>query len=262
VAEFAEATGLTGGDGTWTAQLDPQWTVGGRPHGGYLLAVLAGAALAATPEHPHPLSASAVYASSPAVGPAVLHTEVIRRGRMASQVRGRLSQDGKTLVEAVFVTGALDPSAAQRWADAPPPDTAPIDECKRGKVEPFGDGFQVSILEKVGVFSDPAWARPGTGDLRGWMSFDDGEPHDPLRLLFAADAFPPATFTLGSVGWVPTLELTVYLRAIPAPGPLRLRQRARMIGGGLVDQVCEAWDSQDRVVLQATQLAAVRMPDS
>jgi len=80
-----------------------------------------------------------------------------------------------------------------------------------------------------------------------------------LSLLYVADSFPPSTFTLGSVGWVPTLELTTYLRGVPAPGPLRLRQRARMLAGSFVDQVCEAWDSRGRVVVQATQLAAVRM---
>jgi hypothetical protein len=80
-----------------------------------------------------------------------------------------------------------------------------------------------------------------------------------VSLLYVADSMPPATFTLGSVGWVPTLELTVYVRAVPAPGPVRIRQRARLLGGDLVDQVCEVWDARDRVVAQATQLAAVRM---
>jgi acyl-coenzyme A thioesterase PaaI-like protein len=267
VASFEDATELTAepGDGegqAWTAQLDPQWSVGGRPHGGYLLALLARAALAATPDHPHPLSASAVYASSPEAGPAQVRTELIRKGRTASHVRGRLTQDGRTVVEALFVTGALDPATPPRWTDAPPPQVAPIDQCRRSPVEPRGADFRVSILEQVGVFQDLAWAKAASGDLRGWISFDDGKPFDPLRMIFAADAFPPATFTLGSVGWVPTLELTLYLRGIPAPGPLQVRQRARVISHGFVDQVCEGWDSTGKVVFQATQLAAVRMPDA
>jgi hypothetical protein len=101
----------------------------------------------------------------------------------------------------------------------------------------------------------------GSGDLRGWLRFADGTDFDPLSLLYVSDSFPPATFTIGSVGWVPTLELTVYVRAVPAPGPLRVRQRSRVLSGSLVDQVCEAWDSRGRVVLQATQLAAVRMKE-
>ena len=99
----------------------------------------------------------------------------------------------------------------------------------------------------------------GSGELRGWLRFADGTPFDPVGLLYVADAFPPATFTLGSVGWVPTLELTVYLRAVPAPGPLRVRQRVRALSAPVVDQVCEVWDSADRIVAQATQLALVRL---
>jgi hypothetical protein len=114
----------------------------------------------------------------------------------------------------------------------------------------------------VAQYLDPAAFTDGngTGDLRGWLAVEDGSTFDATSLLYVADAFPPAPWGLGSMGWVPTLELTAYLRAIPAPGPLRMRQRARVIAGGLVDQVCEAWDGRGRVVVQATQLAAVRMP--
>ena len=51
------------------------------------------------------------------------------------------------------------------------------------------------------------------------LRFADGRDHDPLSLLFAVDAFPPATFDVVMTGWVPTLNLTAYLRAVPAPGP-------------------------------------------
>jgi len=44
----------------------------------------------------------------------------------------------------------------------------------------------------------------------------------------------------------------------PAPGPLKIRQRAQVIDGGYVDEVCDIWDSSDVLVAQATQLALVR----
>jgi hypothetical protein len=263
MARLDEATRLTpSGDGRYEADLDPEWTVGGRPHGGYLLAILGRAALAVTPDHPNPLSASAVYASSPSVGPAGVEVSVLREGRLASQVRARLTQGGKTIAEAHVVTGQLEEGAAERFTDAPPPAVAPFEECVRAEVEPW-DGFRLPMLARVNSRIAAASFLDGRADLRGWLSFDD-EPAgvgawDPLALLYTADSFPPPTMGIGSFGWVPTLELTVYLRAIPAPGPLRLRQRARVVTGGLVDVVCEAWDSRDRVVLQSTQLAAVRM---
>jgi hypothetical protein len=137
--------------------------------------------------------------------------------------------------------------------------TAP-EQCPVSPTEPPGSGVTVAMLDRVEQRLDPATMTAGSGEMRGWLGFADGTPFDPLSLLYVADAFPPATFTLGSVGWVPTLELTTYVRAVPAPGRLRVRQRARLISGSLVDQVCEVWDSRDRIVVQATQLALVRMP--
>jgi hypothetical protein len=266
MATFYDATAVEGGDGTYAANLDPEWTVNGRPHGGYLLAVLGRAAVHATPDHPHPLSASAVYVTSPEVGPATVTVEVLRQGRAASQVRTRLVQKEKVCAETLFVTGRIDPDTEERWTDGPPPDVAPFDDCRRGTVEPPGSGVRVGMLnmmdQRIDRESFQGRGRPdGSGDLRGWIAFDDGSDFDPMSLLYVADAFPPATFTMGSVGWVPTLELTAYLRAVPAPGPLRMRQRARVLAGNFVDQICEAWDSRGRVVVQATQLAAVRMRD-
>jgi hypothetical protein len=46
---------------------------------------------------------------------------------------------------------------------------------------------------------------------------------------------------------------------VPVPGPVRVRQRVRVLAGDFVDQVTEVWGSTDRVVAQATQLAAVRI---
>jgi len=43
-------------------------------------------------------------------------------------------------------------------------------------------------------------------------------PPDPLALLQAVDALPPTSFELGIPTWAPTVELTVYLRGLPAPG--------------------------------------------
>jgi hypothetical protein len=260
VAGFDEATAVDGADGVYEARLDPEWTVGGNPHGGYLLAILARAAIADDGKQPHPLSASAVYASPPEVGAATIVVESLRRGRLASQTRTRLVQGGRIRVEALFTLGRLDEVDAPRWVDAPPPPVAPPEQCPVSPTEPPGAGIRVAMLDRVEQRLDPASFRgDGAGDIRGWLRFADDTPFDALSLLYVTDSSPPATFTLGSVGWVPTLELTTYVRALPAPGHLRVRQRVRTITGTVVDQVCEVWDSRDRVVAQATQLALVRM---
>jgi hypothetical protein len=99
----------------------------------------------------------------------------------------------------------------------------------------------------------------GRGELRGWLALPGDEAFDPISLLFAVDAFPPATFDIEFAGWVPTLELTVYVRALPAPGPLRVVQRAQLVDAGRVDEVCYVWDGVGRLVAQGTQLAGIRL---
>src|ERR1700752_3133227 len=46
--------------GSFEAVVDPEWTIGGKPNGGYLLAML-GAAAASVSAHSHVIAASAHY---------------------------------------------------------------------------------------------------------------------------------------------------------------------------------------------------------
>jgi hypothetical protein len=271
VAGFLAATtsrATDDADGGYDVVLDEQWTVGGRPHGGYLLAVLARAAL----EHarasraalgraalPHPLSSSAVYPASPKPGPATVSVEALRHGRSGDQLRARLVQAGQVCVEALFTTGDLGGPAEVLWTDERAPALSAFDECVRSPTAPPGAGLQIPMLEAVDQRLDGRAGPPG--EVLGWVRFADGEAFDPISLLFVADCMPPATFTLGIGGWTPTLELTAYVRALPAPGPLRVRQRARLVSGNLTDQLCDVWDGTGRLVAQAAQLASFRRSD-
>jgi hypothetical protein len=58
---------------------------------------------------------------------------------------------------------------------------------------------------------------------------------------------------------VPTLELSVYVRALPAPGPLQVLHKAHLIEAQRVDEACWVWDSTGRLVAQSTQLAGIRL---
>lgn len=273
--EFDQATAVTAeGDGRYAATVDAGWTVGPKPNGGYLLAVAAraaGHALAATGiEHPDPLAATTHFLRAPDPGPADVQVEVLRPGRSASQVRAVLSQAGKACVDATFTLGELpDPATDPWWSGLDPVTLPPIEDCVRVPSSREGAPFTVSIMDRSDLRLDPAClgfargAPSGAGELRGWISFADGRPIDPLGLLFFVDAFPPATFDLVASGWVPTLSLTAYVRNRPVPGPLRVRMAAQVLGDGRVDEVCEVWDAADRLVAQATQLAAIRFdPDT
>lgn len=257
------------GNAVHDVDVDAGWTIGDKPIGGYLLATIARAAIDTTaavegPAHPHALAAVASYVGPPALGAAAVHSEVLRRGRGMSQVRGRLVQDGATRVEATFTLGRLRAEAEPWWGGEPAPEMAVTGPQRRSPAAGPG-GMHLPIMDRVDIRLDPSTAgfvsgRPaGVGELRARLSFADGRAPDPLALLYAVDALPPATFDIGgTTGWVPTLSLTAYVRALPAPGPLVVRQRAGLVEARTVDEVCEVWDSRGRLVAQATQLAAIR----
>lgn len=262
---FADATMLTdAGPGRFAADVNPEWTIGGKPNGGYLLAML-GRAAATVSTHRHVIAASAHYLHSPDPGPVEVEAEVLRSGRSASQVRARMSQDGQPCVEALVTTSELGRTAGVYWdRGLAPASQVSFEECSR-LVPNLPDGIRVAILEQVEVRLEPGsrgftTGHPsGRGELRGWLSLPEGEAFDSSSLLFAVDAFPPATFDIAYSGWVPTLELTVYVRALPAPGPVRVLQRAQLIDGHRVDETCLVWDRTGRLVAQGTQLAGIRL---
>ena len=261
---FAEATRLDKRqDGVSLGQVDPGWTIGGKPNGGYLLAMLARAAVDVVP-HEHVLAASAHYLHSPDPGPVDVTAEVLRVGRAASQVRAGLAQGGSPCVEATFMVGALDPDAKPYWAGGVP-EPRRVSQEESFRLPSTGPtGVHVAIMDEVDLRIDPATlgfgvGEPaGIGELRGWLELP-GEHFDPISLLYAVDSFPPATFDVELSGWVPTLELTAYVRALPAPGPVRILHKAHLIDGGRVDETCYVWDSTGRLVAHSLQLAGIRL---
>jgi hypothetical protein len=264
-APFSAVTALTETQpGVFTGDVHPGWTIAGKPNGGYLLAMMGRAAAAVSP-HPHPIATSAHYLRSPDPGPVRIAVEVLRAGRSASQLRAWLSQDGHACIEALLTMSALDPDTKPYWTDGlPEAGSADFDDCVRlPGVNPAG--MAVPIMEQVDLrlAKDSlgfARGRPsGRGELSGWLALPDDEGFDPISLLYAVDAFPPATFDIESTGWVPTLELSVYVRASPAPGPVRVLQKAQLIDAQRVDEVCWVWDCTGRLVAQGTQLAAIRL---
>ncbi|HVV23404.1 MAG TPA: thioesterase family protein [Pseudonocardiaceae bacterium] len=248
------------------AGIDERWTIAGRPNGGYLLALVGRAATEAG-GHRHVLAASAHYLRSPDPGPAVVEIVPLRTGRGTSQVRGRLVQGDAVCVEALLTLGTVRGEDTVFWQNGlPDPDLTDPDAGVRIPATTPG-GMPAAVMDEVSLSLDPASFRAfaegpsGRGELWGWLALPKDEPFGPVALLYAVDSFPPATFDVAQEsGWVPTLELTAYVRALPAPGPVRILHKARLIDDRRVDEACFVWDVKGRLVAQSTQLAAIRLP--
>jgi hypothetical protein len=260
---FDLATAVAGGPEHWTAEVDPGWTVAGRPNGGYLLALATRAALE-TAGQPHPLAVSAHFLAPSDLGPAELEVRRLRAGRSLSTVRVTLVQEGAARLEALVTAGRIDRDADPGWRRSGGPDgLAPVEDCVPGRPELPG-GVRANLLEHIDLRLDPAtlgWlaGRPGGRlDMRGWVRFFDGRAADPLALLQVVDALPPTSFDLGLASWAPTVELTVYLRGVPAPGWLACIVRGHLWQGGWFDEEAEVWDSAGRLVAQSRQFAGAR----
>ena len=248
--------------GGLVTELDPGWDVGGGIlNGGYLLSVVGRAAVLESP-HPHPVALSASYLRAPAAGPAALTVVPGTAGRTLAHSLVTLSDGAGPALTVQATTGTLGDGASTY--SQPMPDVPPVEECfslaENRHLAP--SGVQVPGLSlRVDTRLDPAtagWAfgQPsGEPVLRAWMRFTDGREPDPLALLTFADALPPTSFAMGNLGWAPTVQLQVFVRALPAPGWCLVEARSSEIAGGWVDEDYRIWDSTGRLVAQSRQLA-------
>jgi acyl-coenzyme A thioesterase PaaI-like protein len=250
--------------GRYGAEISDDYTVAGHPNGGYLQCLLANAALAAASDegsrHRHATTITTNYVTAPDVGPVELRTHVRRVGRSVSFIHVELVQDEAVTTESLVTLGTLSDGATVRYFDPSPPALAPLDECIRRTVVE-----EIKLMNVADFRLDPScatWldgAPSDVAEVKGWLRLNDGDgTWDAWALLFASDALPPATFPLGSSGWVPTLQLTTYVHQRPVGEWLRVRQWCVVITDGVVEERCELFDDRDQLVATSSQLALVR----
>lgn len=270
--EFDTATAVAriddaGGRLTYAAEVFDGWDIGGLANGGYLLAIV-GRAIADATGRP-PLTVTAHFLNPGLPGPSEVVVEPIKQGKRLATASASLRQGDKELIR-VLATCGSPTEEPPLLVDGAPPELPPYDEC------PADDATSGPAAPPPGLTMPPPGlperlanrVRPGddafrhgraTGraEIAGWFAFRDERPIDALALLLAADAFAPPLFNLGRVApnWVPTVELTVHVRGVPAPGPLRCRFWTDYISGGLLSEDGELWDGNGTLVAQSRQLA-------
>jgi acyl-CoA thioesterase len=253
------------GAGVYDTPVEDRWDINGNANGGYLLA-LAASAMRAESGRAHPVSISMHYLSPAPAGPAQMRTEVVKAGRRLATVVGTMTRDGKDIVRSIGTFGEIDASAGPQSNMIPFPDLPSFDECG---VRPSNPDLPPGLGSRLDMRLHPddtgfATGNPkGEAHVRGWFAFKDGRPVDTMGLLLAADAFPPVMFNLfGLIGWVPTIEFTVHVRGVPAPGPIAAEFRSRVVQGGFWEEDGVMWDSTGAVVAMSRQLALVPLPQA
>jgi acyl-coenzyme A thioesterase PaaI-like protein len=260
------------GSGVYEGELDKRWTIGPKVHGGAMLALCANAARTACGGQPtgtalQPVAVSASFLWAPDPGPVQLVTSIRKRGRRISVVDVELTQGDRTAVHAVVnlgepehfpPDGAVQPLLSANpvldlMAPEPPDDIEPI-----GPGHPLaglvhlGEGCDVRpVLSTMGARADgrppviQMWARPR------------GVAPDALFALMCGDLSAPVTFAVDRTGWAPTIQLTAFLRGLPADGWLRIIATCTEIGHDWFDEDHTVVDNLGRLVVQARQLALV-----
>lgn len=275
--DFAAATAVRpSGAGRFAATIDPAWGSRGRPNGGYLMVIAARAALAAAGA-PHPLAVTASFLRAPDAGETEIVVDVLKPGRQATHVRATVIQHGQAVLDSLIVVGETpadpaDPDSGPSWARIPDPPPAAFEDCIPSP--PSAPGRWNSLLERIDFRYDPEAAprrlpedaltsgADGALDarIRARLQLRDGSEPDALTVLMFADILPPTLHNLGMRGWSPTIQMSNYLRGIPAPGPLGVSSATRMLAGGWFDEVAEVYDSANRLVAQSHQLALAPLP--
>ncbi len=255
------------GPGCWTGIMSNRWDIGDKPNGGYMLALAVRAMTGVTgttaAEHIDPFSVTAHYLRPGEPGEVSVDVDLVRTGRTLSTATATMTQAGREKLRVVGTFGRLDRASGPTVIGAEMPELPSPEEClsRRGGVQAHYVPSRFSDAVDVALHPDTGWVRgvpSGKAELTGWVRFTDGRPADVLSMALFADAFPPTVFeVLPSAQWVPTIELTVHFRGVPAAGWLRARFVSRYLINGFFEEDGEIWDSTGRLVAQSRQLAMV-----
>jgi hypothetical protein len=249
--------------GTFDGELNEHWTIGSKVHGGAMLALSANAARTAIGvPGVEPIAVSGNFLWAPDPGPLRLVATVRKRGRRVSLVDVELNQGDRSAVRATITLAVPEADAAPLLSvnpvvplmtPEPPPGLEPI-----GPGHPMADIVHLAhgcdIRPSLTTMAPRSDGGPPV--IEYWVRPRDGSP-DVLFALLCGDLSAPVTFGVNRFGWAPTVQLTAYLRGIPADGWLRVLCTTMQIGQEWFDEDHVVVDSAGRIIVQTRQLALV-----
>lgn len=257
---FVEDTAVKArGHDVYDAVVTDRWSIGGRPNGGYLMGIIL-TAIGQSLTHPDPLTSTGHFLSPADPGPAEVAVIVQKRGRSVSTAQAVLRQGERDRLLVLATYGDLETSVGQTRILEEKPDPGPTLISSKGRPTPFPIVERFEYLlppEQAAAASGKPSSIDGPAELFGRIKFADDMPASTSSLPLLMDAYPPAVFRLGMIGWTPTLELTVHARGRPVPGWLTLRVRTRYLINGLMEEDGELWDETGSLIAMSRQMARV-----
>lgn len=260
---FDADTTVTGSAPRFGATITDRWSVGAHANGGYALSVCL-RALGRVLNKPDPLAVSAFFQRRVLPGPAEVDVEIARSGRRLATGEARLLQGGLEAVRVVASFADLSQASGPTLVSGSAPVLPAPEECLdlfSGEL-PDGSGLPAPrIADRLECRTPqlPGWRQgspSGQASAEFWLRLAGGRPTDTLLLPGLVDMPVPAVFELGHFTST-TIELTVHVRARPAPGWLACRVSTRYLIAGYHEEDFEVWDSAGRLVAQSRQLALV-----
>ena len=267
---FTEAMNLTpvavdGPVARYDGFVNENWTIGPKVHGGVMLALCANAARTAVGgegDGLEPIAVSGNFLWAPDPGPMRLTATTRKRGRRVSLVDVELDQGDRTAVRATITLATPEHDAAPLlvanpvvplMTPEPPPGLEPI-----GPGHPMADVVHLArgCDIRPSLTTMAPRADGGAPVIEYWVRPRDCAP-DALFALVCGDVSAPVTFGVNRLGWAPTVQLTAYLRAVPADGWLRVLCTTMQIGHEWFDEDHVVVDANGNIVVQSRQLAMV-----
>jgi acyl-coenzyme A thioesterase PaaI-like protein len=269
------------GEGRFAADVDTDWSAPTGPNGGYLAAVLVRALGAGVdPSGERRLrSLTCHYLRSAAAGPLELEVRTLRAGRrtVTASVTGR--QGDRDVLTALAVLAAPHLPTAATWGPVPPA-VAPAPAMDAGHAavgEYRRDGgrwlaappgmppivHQLWMAPQLGGF--PFSGRtldPGEAvETGGWIASPEQQRIDAAYVAQLTDFWwPPAFEVLRAPAAVPTIDLTIHLRAdLPPAGldaqPVLGHYRSTAAAEGFVEEDAALYLADGTLLAQSRQLA-------
>lgn len=246
---------------THTITISDIWNVGKIPNGGYLMAHVA-KAIAAHSAHPHPLTITGYYLDKSDNGEAKLKTEVLRSGKSISTFSASLIQGDSERIRFTAAFTDFSQTQGESYYEEQAPAIASFENCKPVKeVAPY-----LRMYEQFEMRFDPKSTGWNEGkfnnisEMNVWLEFKDRSDFDVFSLVMVPDMLPPAVFNrIGANGWVPTIEMTVNVRAIPETNRLQLRARTRYLTNSILEEDVEVWDQHGKLLAISRQIAKLRI---